>query len=161
MRRRQPQMTTLPQRRRIPTTSKARTFATAPIIRTPDARYRSRRLRTKRVFMTPAPSLSESAFTERCSAVGRAASSLVAAVFTRLFRRAATAVSDGPLLAQNGRGDGPPDLDELWRDFNRKLRGLFGRGGGSRGNGGGDPNGGCLLYTSDAADDLLCVDLGG
>jgi membrane protease subunit HflK len=30
---------------------------------------------------------------------------------------------------------GPPDLDELWRDFNQKLGGLFGRGG--RGNGGG------------------------
>jgi len=25
---------------------------------------------------------------------------------------------------------GPPDLDEIWRDFNRKLNGLFGRGGG-------------------------------
>ncbi|MBU3737857.1 MAG: FtsH protease activity modulator HflK [Rhodoferax sp.] len=36
---------------------------------------------------------------------------------------------------------GPPDLDELWRDFNRKLGGLFGgpkgRGGGGGGNGGG------------------------
>jgi membrane protease subunit HflK len=28
-----------------------------------------------------------------------------------------------------GRNEGPPDLDELWRDFNRKLSGLFGRGG--------------------------------
>ncbi|MFM8548839.1 MAG: FtsH protease activity modulator HflK [Betaproteobacteria bacterium] len=35
------------------------------------------------------------------------------------------------------RGDGPPDLDELWRDFNRRLNGLFRRGGGS-----GDPPGG-------------------
>jgi membrane protease subunit HflK len=35
------------------------------------------------------------------------------------------------------RNDGPPDLDELWRDFNRKLSGLFG-GRGSRGNGSGD-----------------------
>ena len=26
----------------------------------------------------------------------------------------------------NGRNDGPPDLDELWRDFNRKLSGMFG-----------------------------------
>lgn len=25
----------------------------------------------------------------------------------------------------NGRQDGPPDLDELWRDFNRKLSGVF------------------------------------
>ncbi|HEY0878305.1 MAG TPA: FtsH protease activity modulator HflK [Zeimonas sp.] len=32
--------------------------------------------------------------------------------------------------------DGPPDLDELWRDFNRRLNGLFRRGGGSRGPGG-------------------------
>ncbi|MGE5468578.1 MAG: FtsH protease activity modulator HflK [Ignavibacteria bacterium] len=29
-----------------------------------------------------------------------------------------------------GNGKGPPDLDELWRDFNRKLSGLFGRRGG-------------------------------
>lgn len=37
--------------------------------------------------------------------------------------------------------DGPPDLDELWRDFNRKLNGLFGsrRGGDPRGPGGGSP----------------------
>ena len=44
-------------------------------------------------------------------------------------------------LASNGnRNDGPPDLDELWRDFNRKLSGLFGgrKGGGARGNGPGD-----------------------
>ena len=43
---------------------------------------------------------------------------------------------------------GPPDLDELWRDFNRKLGGLFGgaKNGGNRGGfgGGGNkgPNGG-------------------
>ncbi len=29
-------------------------------------------------------------------------------------------------LVYNNRNDGPPDLDELWRDFNRKLSGLFG-----------------------------------
>ena len=29
-------------------------------------------------------------------------------------------------LLNSGRNDGPPDLDELWRDFNRKLSGLFG-----------------------------------
>ena len=33
---------------------------------------------------------------------------------------------------------GPPDLDELWRDFNRKLGGLFG----GRGGGGGRPGNG-------------------
>ncbi|CAM3561098.1 FtsH protease activity modulator HflK [Polaromonas hydrogenivorans] len=45
-----------------------------------------------------------------------------------------------------GPNQGPPDLDELWRDFNRKLSGLFGGaknggnrgglGGGNKGNGG-------------------------
>src|ERR1700741_3501958 len=41
-----------------------------------------------------------------------------------------------------GPNQGPPDLDELWRDFNRKLGGLFGgRGGDNRPNGG---NGGGL-----------------
>jgi membrane protease subunit HflK len=49
----------------------------------------------------------------------------------------------GLIWATNGRGDGPPDLDELWRDFNRKLSGLFGgKGGAPRGNGAGDGSGG-------------------
>jgi modulator of FtsH protease HflK len=51
-----------------------------------------------------------------------------------------------PARPQNSKGanQGPPDLDELWRDFNRKLNGLFGgKGGNRRGNpGGGDNNGG-------------------
>ncbi len=34
-----------------------------------------------------------------------------------------------------GGNQGPPDLEELWRNFNRKLEGLFGR----RGNGNGGP----------------------
>jgi membrane protease subunit HflK len=41
-----------------------------------------------------------------------------------------------------GPNQGPPDLDELWRDFNRKLGGLFGgRKGGSGGGFGGGGNG--------------------
>jgi modulator of FtsH protease HflK len=45
----------------------------------------------------------------------------------------------------NGRGpnQGPPDLDELWRDFNRRLGNLFGgrrRGGGDGGGGFGGGN---------------------
>ena len=43
-----------------------------------------------------------------------------------------------------GPNQGPPDLDELWRDFNRKLGGLFGggRGGNNRPpSGGGNGNG--------------------
>ena len=47
------------------------------------------------------------------------------------------------LILNSGGGSGPPDLDELWRDFNRKLSGLFGgKGGGApRGNGSGDGGG--------------------
>ena len=49
-----------------------------------------------------------------------------------------------------GANQGPPDLDELWRDFNKKLNGLFGgnknaRGrpmGNNGGGGGGTPPGG-------------------
>ena len=49
---------------------------------------------------------------------------------------------DGDKPGNNGPrrpNDGPPDLEDLWRDFNRKLNGMFGnkRGGGG-GNGGGD-----------------------
>ena len=66
--------------------------------------------------------------TQRLAAVGRAARALLAGA-----------------LPMFNKGDGPPDLDELWRDFNRKLSGLFGgKGGGNNprppqggGNGGG------------------------
>jgi modulator of FtsH protease HflK len=61
--------------------------------------------------------------------------------------RAARSLAAGALPVFN-KGDGPPDLDELWRDFNRKLSGLFGgKGGGNQrppqgggGNGGGGNN---------------------
>lgn len=46
-------------------------------------------------------------------------------------------------LLNNGRNDGPPDLDELWRDFNRKLSGMFGgKSGGptNPGSAGGPPD---------------------
>src|SRR5690348_990962 len=35
-----------------------------------------------------------------------------------------------------GGNQGPPDLDELWRNFNRRLNDLFGR---RRGGGSGEP----------------------
>ncbi|MET3381652.1 MULTISPECIES: FtsH protease activity modulator HflK [Variovorax] len=42
-----------------------------------------------------------------------------------------------------GPNQGPPDLDELWRDLNRKLGGFFGgKGGGNRPNGGSSGGGG-------------------
>ncbi len=37
--------------------------------------------------------------------------------------------------------DGPPDLDQVWRDFNRKLGGLFGKRGGPRRPWPPEPNG--------------------
>ncbi len=50
------------------------------------------------------------------------------------------------ILSWNDPGknpDGPPDLDELWRDFNRRLSGLFsGNSGGANRNGGGTGGGG-------------------
>lgn len=49
-----------------------------------------------------------------------------------------------PVNRPQGQGpnQGPPDLDELWRDFNRKLGGLFGgsKNGGNRGGFGGGAN---------------------
>ena len=51
--------------------------------------------------------------------------------------------NDGQRSEGKGPNQGPPDLDELWRDFNRKLGGLFGgrrTGGGNGGYGGGNGN---------------------
>jgi membrane protease subunit HflK len=66
----------------------------------------------------------------------------------------------GPLLSLNdpqwgrrpgGGNQGPPDLEELWRNFNRKLEGLFGRrgGGADRPGPGGSPRsvGGLVLLA--------------
>jgi len=44
-------------------------------------------------------------------------------------------------ILSSGRNDGPPDLDELWRDFNRKLSNLFG---GKKGADGGDGGNGSM-----------------
>ena len=48
-----------------------------------------------------------------------------------------------PRGPNRGPNQGPPDLDELWRDFNRKLGGLFGnvRGRGGAGGAGGGGGG--------------------
>ncbi len=45
-----------------------------------------------------------------------------------------------PKRPQTKEGEGPPDLDEMWRDFNRRLSRMFGRKGG--GVGGGRPDNG-------------------
>ena len=64
------------------------------------------------------------------------ATALGSAWIARLGRRRTIGVAGTP-SAMTGpflnKGDGPPDLDELWRDFNKKLSGLFGgKGGGPR-----------------------------
>ena len=55
--------------------------------------------------------------------------------------------AEGPDDRRPGRRDGPPDLEELWRDLNRRISGLFGgkKGGGqaprpTNGGGGGGFN---------------------
>ena len=56
---------------------------------------------------------------------------------------------------KRGPNQGPPDLDELWRDFNRKLGGLFGNvknagrspsGGDGSGNGSGGGSNSCAHF---------------
>ena len=64
--------------------------------------------------------------TDRLGAVSAALFALLAAAL-RLPRPRS---SRRPTLVLANRNDGPPDLDELWRDFNRKLSGLFGGKGG-------------------------------
>ncbi len=41
-----------------------------------------------------------------------------------------------PNRGNKGGNQGPPDLEELWRDFNRRLAGMLGRKGGGSGDGG-------------------------
>nr|WP_316638609.1 FtsH protease activity modulator HflK [uncultured Roseateles sp.] len=70
-------------------------------------------------------------FGERLAQVASAARALLAGRGWRAGRH-----------LNNGRNEGPPDLDELWKDFNRKLSGLFGgKGGGNSSNGGSGGNG--------------------
>lgn len=45
---------------------------------------------------------------------------------------------------RQGPKEGPPDLDDLWRDVNRRLGGLFGRRNGGGGGDGGQSSGGGL-----------------
>ncbi len=80
----------------------------------------------------------------------RALAQSLRALFGGVRRRRGAPGGD-TLVLSNGRNEGPPDLDELWRDFNRKLSGLFGgKGGGPRGSGGGDrPPGGGAPFQPD------------
>ena len=76
----------------------------------------------------------------RATGVATALKALVAGLSTHARWRLGGRTQ--PILNNGGnRGDGPPDMEEMWRDFNRRLSGLFG-GKGQRptgpGNGGGN-----------------------
>ena len=74
------------------------------------------------------------------SAQARAAGVAAWRLLHAYARRLRPARGGDTLVLAGNRNDGPPDLDELWRDFNRKLSGLFGgKGGPSRGDNGGGP----------------------
>ena len=71
----------------------------------------------------------------RLGSVARAAAALAGGALRHTALRARTAHGapasrEGVVHMAGGRNDGPPDLDELWRDFNRKLSGLFNNRGG-------------------------------
>jgi modulator of FtsH protease HflK len=82
--------------------------------------------------------LDSSPFPSRLRAAGAAAGALLSGA----VRRGRPQPAGGGAQLFNNRNDGPPDLDELWRDFNRKLSGLFGGKGGGFGRSGGDDGGG-------------------
>jgi modulator of FtsH protease HflK len=78
----------------------------------------------------------------RLNELGRATWALMRAALRPNRSRPVHSGSDRGLVYSN-RNDGPPDLDELWRDFNRKLGGLFGgKGGGQPPQRGGGDGGG-------------------
>jgi modulator of FtsH protease HflK len=83
----------------------------------------------------------ESGFGARMTEVASALGALARAAIQRRTGPAVRSAGTTDGLVFNNRNDGPPDLDELWRDFNRKLSGLFGGKGGG-GNRGGRPDGG-------------------
>ena len=75
----------------------------------------------------------------RLQACAWAAAALMRGLLRNVTRPRRAVRGADTLVYNNGRNDGPPDLDELWRDFNRKLSGLFGgRGGGPTPPGRGD-----------------------
>jgi membrane protease subunit HflK len=78
----------------------------------------------------------------RLNELGRATWALMTAAVRPTRPRPVNSGSDRGLVYSN-RNDGPPDLDELWRDFNRKLGGLFGgKGSGQPPQRGGGDGGG-------------------
>ena len=85
----------------------------------------------------------------RATGLGELAGAALA-LLLGLLRRPPRRGADTLVLSNGGRNDGPPDLDELWRDFNRKLSGMFGGKGGPRPSRDGDrpPEGGPPLQPN-------------
>ena len=73
--------------------------------------------------------LNSTSATARLGDTTRALVRLITATMARVVYRPA---ARDTVMHQGGRNEGPPDLDELWRDFNRKLGGLFGKGDGPK-----------------------------
>ena len=57
-------------------------------------------------------------------------------------------------------GEGPPDLDEMWRDFNRRLSRMFGRKGGGAGGGRPDNGRGARIGVGIVIGVLIAIYLG-
>jgi membrane protease subunit HflK len=55
-----------------------------------------------------------------------------------------------PQWGKRGNGGGPPDLDEIWRNMNRRMNELFGRRGDEGGDGGGGRGGRTLPFSGAA-----------
>lgn len=79
--------------------------------------------------------------TARVSGVASALSALIAGLGAQARWRLGGRPE--PIFNNGNRGDGPPDMEEMWRDFNRRLSGLFGgKGGGGQRPGTPGPGGG-------------------
>jgi membrane protease subunit HflK len=74
--------------------------------------------------------------TARATGVATALKALIAGL--AIPSRWRTGGRSQPILNSGNRGDGPPDMEEMWRDFNRRLSGLFGGKGGPRPTGPGN-----------------------
>lgn len=74
--------------------------------------------------------------TARATGVATALKALIAGL--AIPSRWRTGGRPQPILNSGNRGDGPPDMEEMWRDFNRRLSGLFGGKGGQRPTGPGN-----------------------
>jgi membrane protease subunit HflK len=128
----------------VPAATTTICIALAPIIRTPEtAPSAPDPTAAERLSpMTLPTEPDRSSFARRLADAAAAGRACLAAAVRRPIRRSAALQPAGATLLENGRNDGPPDLDELWRDFNRKLSGLFSGRGSRRGNGGADSGGG-------------------